>query len=106
MTFKALLDLQPGWDTYGAPAISRVCVGRAKAFLRGLGLHSDYAIVPTSKGGVSLEWFEKDLQEMSVTFDPDDPQISFYRWRHDEEMESRVPMNDARTLVFDSLVWV
>lgn len=52
----SLLRLEPGWDSYGASAVEAHAVVAALAFLGRLPLQSAPSLVPTSRGGIQLEW--------------------------------------------------
>ena len=60
---KELLQLEPNWDTYGALAIDPKYVAAALKFI--LTIVPDAApapaVVPTSRGGVQLEWYMTGL---------------------------------------------
>jgi len=59
----AISRLQPGWDSYGAPAISAKAVEVADSlvrFLHEIGAEEP-AVVPTSGGGIQLEWHQGDF---------------------------------------------
>ena len=70
---KAFLELKPGWNSYGAPAIEGHTIGFALAFLRDvLGVLLDYQaplltpfVTPTPRGGVQLEW-HADGRELEI----------------------------------------
>ena len=52
--FRRLAGLRPGWDSYGACALSPVAVQRAIVLMR-----ADLpipAVVPTRAGGIQMEW--------------------------------------------------
>ena len=51
---ESFRELKPGWNSYGAPVISEASIEAAKAFLR---LAQP---VPTSLGGVQIEWHLKE----------------------------------------------
>lgn len=55
---NTLLSLPPGWDTYGALAPSVEAAKKAISILRSLARAGGRmpAIVPTSTGGIQLEW--------------------------------------------------
>jgi hypothetical protein len=58
-----ILSLQPGWDSYGAAAISPVTASEALRLLLDLAGEQDFdapAVVPTPKGGVQIEWSGPD----------------------------------------------
>lgn len=55
---QQLLKLEPGWDSYGGSPIDPKCVALALKFVSTI-LPNDTsapAVVPTSQGGVQLEW--------------------------------------------------
>lgn len=51
-------DLEAGWDSYGARPVDPQCAAAAADFLLGLLDEStpQPSIVPTSRGGIQLEW--------------------------------------------------
>ncbi|KKN79650.1 hypothetical protein LCGC14_0338540 [marine sediment metagenome] len=52
----SFLKLEPGWDSYGAPAISRKALFAAQNIMFHLLTNAPSFIGPTSHGGVHLEW--------------------------------------------------
>jgi hypothetical protein len=52
----ALMRLEPGWDSYGAQVISPRAVEAALAFLVQSSTKPRPSVVPTSNGGIQLEW--------------------------------------------------
>lgn len=60
---SSLLVLPPNWDSYGAQPIDPRCIEYARTLLRSI-MKPDTpapAVVPTSQGGVQLEWHTKGL---------------------------------------------
>lgn len=58
-----LLSLPAGWDSYDSPQISPACVAAANGLARDLlsdGVPAP-AVVPTSAGGVQLEWHTRGI---------------------------------------------
>jgi len=58
-SFAELLSLPSGWDSYGAPQISLGSATEAIRLLLVLASEADIeqpTLVPTSKGGIQLEW--------------------------------------------------
>lgn len=53
---NALLQLGDGWDSYGAPRISRDALACTLGFLNLLLQYPRGAVVPTGEGGIQLEW--------------------------------------------------
>lgn len=51
---ESFKGLEPNWNSYGAPVISEKAIEAAKAFFE----HAN--AVPTSQGGVQLEWHLKE----------------------------------------------
>lgn len=69
---EALGDLEPNWDSYGAPAMDPDTLQRARGILPFFGIFPP-AVVPTSLGGVSFEWQERvahGIAEVSLEFHP------------------------------------
>ncbi len=61
---RPLLDLPPDWDSYGGLPIDKQSADFATALLIYLGNRyvEPPSVVPTSKGGVSLEWYRPTLE--------------------------------------------
>lgn len=59
----AILHMPPNWDGYGAPAVSREAAMFALEVLQRTMQPGTPApqVVPSSVGGVQLEWHEKDI---------------------------------------------
>ena len=57
---KELLDLPQGWDSYGAGCIDPKAVDAASRLLDVL--DHDPAVIPTSHGGIQLEWHRDGLE--------------------------------------------
>lgn len=68
---QELAELREGWDSYGAPPIERFVLEAVARFLEQLpwGQIRPPHIVPTSRGGVSLEWHRPGL-EFSIEVEP------------------------------------
>jgi hypothetical protein len=66
-----LRALKPGWDSYGAPPISPDAIASARAWLAGV------QIVPTSHGGVQLEWHRHGV-EVEVEFSADGKDVNVF----------------------------
>ena len=49
-----LLNLQKGWDSYGAPPINPEVVAAVKSFLKAI-RQTRASVVPTNSGGVQVE---------------------------------------------------
>ncbi len=65
-----LLSLPMGWDSYGASALSPIVVGTAFRFLDQF-MTDDMPcpqLVPTSHGGVNVEWHLNDGCDIEVEF--------------------------------------
>jgi hypothetical protein len=80
---QCLMALRPNWDSYGSRSIDANAVSYALEFLRTSMPQEGKApqIVPTSKGGLQLEWHANgiDLEvevdpvgDVSLSFDKDD----------------------------------
>jgi hypothetical protein len=85
--FRELLALEHGWDTYSAPRIDRGVVDQAILFAWkfGPGISTAPWIVPTSLGGLQLEWHEDD-RAVEVAFNPGQP-VNLYVEDEDGEEE-------------------
>jgi hypothetical protein len=66
-----LRNLEPNWDTYGAPAIAPESIDTAIRLARFLPDHAmpEPSVVPTSGGGVQLEWHQGGF-DIEVEFLP------------------------------------
>jgi len=53
---ESILRLETGWDSYGAPSISPVAAEHAMQLLASATPSRRPSVVPTSNGGVQLEW--------------------------------------------------
>jgi hypothetical protein len=69
----ALTALAPNWDSYGGKPMTAVALDAAKQVIRGMedvdGAKSPQ-VVPTSPGGVQLEWVRKDF-DLEIELRPD-----------------------------------
>src|ERR1700693_3892268 len=66
---RRLSLLSDNWDTYGAPRIDPMMLGSALGLLSNV-MHSDTpapSVIPTSRGGVQLEWHAKGI-DLEVEF--------------------------------------
>ena len=91
-----LRQLQPDWDSYGAPSIDAAVLRRVKAFLTDVlaaSLPAPY-VVPTSKGGITLEW-RRGERELIVELVPDQSAMDafFSDDAIDAEWELPLPAN-------------
>lgn len=68
---QELGELREGWDSYGAPPIDRFVLEAVARFLEQLPWDQVRPphIVPTSRGGVALEWHRPGL-EFSIEVEP------------------------------------
>lgn len=66
--FSGYLTLQPGWDSYRARCVSRRAVSTAIVLLAGAARRPD-RVLPTSGGGVQLEWDGDPEFELEVRAD-------------------------------------
>jgi hypothetical protein len=67
-------QLPENWDTYGSPPIGKKAIGSAQRFIVGAWP------VPTSGGGVTLEWHYKDGTDVEISWDKDGKLSEVY-WR-------------------------
>lgn len=90
---KAMLELEPQWDSYQALAPSQRTVAWALEFFRDIvGLLLDYGIevpppflVPTTKGGIQFEWLVQDRElELEI---PNPEEFHFLAVRGELEKE-------------------
>jgi hypothetical protein len=77
-----LLDLPPGWDSYGAPTISHNAIAAAVAAIFAVSSSETVPpiIVPTSAGGCQLEW-HSDVVDIEIEFAPTAESSVFMRER-------------------------
>lgn len=81
LELSAVGALPPGWDSYGASAISPSAISVAEQLLKLLADHNAPrpALVPTSDGGIQIEWYGADV-EIQLEIDPDPNEVYlFYR---------------------------
>ncbi len=55
---RSLIQLEEGWDSYGAPAISPLSAECAIRVLAPFVTRAAPSVVPTARGGVQLEWHD------------------------------------------------
>jgi hypothetical protein len=77
-----LRTLPPDWDSYGADPVDPPTLDRATSFLSTLAIYvrSRYPrlyIVPTTDGGVSLEW-QSGPKELTITFQPGSKELEVF----------------------------
>ncbi len=91
---KDLLKLAPGWDGYGAEPISRVAFHNAVRFLATFpSLIPPPQIVPTSEGGIQLEWHKQPVN-VEIEFSPDDSIRAYYPDRRSEPIEEELTIDE------------
>jgi hypothetical protein len=103
---RALGELEPNWDGYGAPAIDPAAIAAAEAFVAELpgNLATRPRVVPTAHGMLQLEW-RAGAKSLEVEFES--PQsIRYLQWNPDEgvEGEDSFPASDMETAV-DLIRW-
>lgn len=86
-----LRRLKENWDGEGAPAIDYECCMRSIVFLLNTAANETPApqIVPTSSGGLQLEWHEADI-DLEIRFSPEEPDTFFYVSSQGPELEAYV----------------
>jgi hypothetical protein len=86
---RELLALEDGWDTYGAPRIDRSIVELAVVFAWkfGRGIATAPWIVPTSLGGLQMEWHDGE-RTVEIAFNPGQP---VHLYIEDEDGEDEGP---------------
>jgi hypothetical protein len=100
---KALLNLPSNWNSYGAPPIRKDLADAACAFVNAV-LHDDSPLpsaVPTSWGGIQLEWHIHGIDFEVNVIDParfsiffDDEQTGVER-----ELEAAPDSVDLRAII-------
>lgn len=86
-----LLSLPHNWDGEGASPINFECAMEAISFLFNNSLHDTPApqLVPTSAGGIQVEWHLSGI-DFELRFDPVDPVTYFYAGANDRVEEGEV----------------
>jgi hypothetical protein len=104
---RALGELAPNWDGYGAPAIDPAAIEAAAAFVAKL--PGDLAarqprVVPTANGMLQLEW-HAGARSLELEFESPHS-IRYLQWNPDEgvEEEDSFPATDVETAV-DLIRW-
>ncbi len=95
----SFLKLEPGWDSYGARALSLETANDALqllARLQAFGVPRPL-LVPTPKGGVQLEW-DVDGVELELELQPRGPILVMYEDVDGNGWERVLPPNDLATL--------
>ena len=83
-----LLDLPPNWDSYGAPQIEKQCVIDALYLLSNTASTSTPKpwVVPTSHGGVQLEWHRGGI-DFEIEINPNKKVCILYEDQSEEYIE-------------------
>lgn len=105
LALAPLRELAPDWDSYGGYQMTPAALAEARALLVKLARagHPDPAIVPTSPGGVGLEWHAKGL-DLSIDIDPDEsPMASVYFADEATNEEWEMPLAEAQPRLDDAL---
>jgi len=78
-TLDGLLLLAPGWDSYGATKIDHDVVESARQLLRAIADRDTPmpSVVPTSSGGVQLEWHASGI-DLEIALQTDKPPHVFF----------------------------
>jgi hypothetical protein len=97
---RAIGDLAPNWDGYGAPAIDPAVIEAAVAFISRLPGHlaiRQPRVVPTAGGMLQLEWHE-GARSLELEFESPH-MIRYLRWNPDEGVkeEDSFPVTDIET---------
>jgi hypothetical protein len=84
---RALGELAPNWDGYGAPAIDPAAIAAVRSFVARLprGLAPRPRVVPMSNGMVQLEW-HAGPRSLELEFEAPDS-IRYLRWHPEEGIE-------------------
>lgn len=95
-----LLDLPPGWNSYGARPIRRSIVLAAADMLRRIMLQDTPTpeVVPTSRGGLQLEWHIADT-DIEVVFDSP-THVQFYAEAAGQEVNGALPADNLKLRSF------
>jgi hypothetical protein len=102
-TVKKLRDLQPDWDSYGAPVPSDAALRLADGALRRAFATKSLpqSIVPSAEGGVALCW-DRDERHAYVEFDNDGGAVAVsYRGMDDPQI---IEMRGEDTAAIDAQV--
>jgi hypothetical protein len=101
-----LSRLQPNWDGYGAPVIDPAVIAAARSFVGRLPENLVYRprVVPTSGGGLQLEWHHGS-KILELEFESPRA-IHFLQWHPDAgvEEEATFPVTDTERAV-DLIQW-
>lgn len=90
---EQLSALQPNWNSYGAPIIDRTALRNALQLLFWSAATATPAplLVPTSEGGVQLEWHQWDLDVELQVPPSSGPVLLFFRdHRNESEAEHEI----------------
>jgi hypothetical protein len=102
--FDHLEHLTPDWDGCGAVPPRPWAMAVARGTLRQLAEHDtaaldDIFIVPSTEGGIRLEWVNDDGRELTLIIPPDeDGPVEFYRFSTDPPFEDHVLGRDLSRL--------
>jgi hypothetical protein len=103
---QGFLDLPVNWDSYGARRIDPYIV------TTGIQLLNDYIpqdsppphVVPTSRGGVQIEWHTQGIDLEIEVVSSDRLQIFYESPKEPEqEFESNFPFTDLRKFLYEKL---
>jgi len=94
---EQLRKLEPNWDGEGAPPVSFECCISALMFLLESAANETPApqIVPTSEGGLQLEWHRNGI-DLEVRFSPTMSPSFFYVGKNGDELEGDVEQESQR----------
>lgn len=95
----SLVNLEPGWDSYGARRVSTSMALDALELLHqlvGLGLPAPQ-VVPTSRGGVQFEWDAAGV-ELEIELQPDGRMLAIFDDGIGEGWDRELPPNDLAPL--------
>jgi len=88
-----LRQLQPDWDSYGAPPVDAAVLLRVRAFLTDVlsaNLPAPY-VVPTAKGGITLEWHRGE-RELIVELVPEQSAMDAFFADDEIDAEWELPL--------------
>jgi hypothetical protein len=98
----SLLTLPPNWDSYGARPVDHGCAAYALEVLRSImGDNTPPPqVVPTSVGGVQLEWHERGIDVEIEVRKPDCGHVLYENLKTGAEWEGEIPADLTQVTEF------